>query len=424
MIRYFASDMIKRAEQLADIENSDFISFGEKIALLNEAYQKVYQAGVNKDNNAFVRYINTKSKVIPLPPDFHQIKAITLTHCGEITTILRRPANQSLNLLSYDIINNVLQINGETSGDTICIEYFPTPVSLTFPNKNLDLEISDEVADMHKSILVSRVDGDLVIRDLNDSSFTAVISHEDYPNITQYLMHIEDDFISFCNGTSTNLLYNLNKGEMTSYSLPIVIYRNKTYLYDDVAKKLLLPVHNRINGTIEFADLDIDLHGCQIAILSDDMTQFVGQNYNTGVYINDTLNDFDADKMFYWKDKVFLTNRTELLQVYDFQIRDKKTTQLESAAIAISGINDNTGYGYLGFRLGKYSLVSFFDDTELNFPKNIYFTYMAYLLALAFKSKQGSDTTQLAALTLDAENQFYDTLGRDDWGCTRITNVY
>jgi hypothetical protein len=73
MITYNASDIVKRAEQLADIENSDFISFSEKIALLNEAYQVLYQKGINKDVNAFVKYINTKDRVIQLPRDFYQL---------------------------------------------------------------------------------------------------------------------------------------------------------------------------------------------------------------------------------------------------------------------------------------------------------------------------------------------------------------
>ena len=49
---------------------------------------------------------------------------------------------------------------------------------------------------------------------------------------------------------------------------------------------------------------------------------------------------------------------------------------------------------------------------------------MSYLLALAFKSKQGSDTSQLAIQLDRAEETFYDTLARDDWNPTRITNVY
>ena len=41
MIRYNASDVIKKAKQLADLENSDFISWNESITLLNDAYQNI-----------------------------------------------------------------------------------------------------------------------------------------------------------------------------------------------------------------------------------------------------------------------------------------------------------------------------------------------------------------------------------------------
>ena len=87
MITYNASDIVKRAEQLADLENSDFISFSEKIALLNEAYQVLYQKGINKDVNAFVKYINTRDRVIQLPRDFYQLKAITMGHDKDIKVV-------------------------------------------------------------------------------------------------------------------------------------------------------------------------------------------------------------------------------------------------------------------------------------------------------------------------------------------------
>ena len=151
MITYNASDIVKRAMSLADIENSDFISFAEKIALLNEAYQTLYQKGLNKDVNAFVRYINTRNKVIQLPRDFYQLKAVTLGRDKDVRVILRRPANASFNTLSYDMINNTLQINGETSGGTVCVEYFPVPTTLTFPNVTKNLELQN-VLDMHKDI--------------------------------------------------------------------------------------------------------------------------------------------------------------------------------------------------------------------------------------------------------------------------------
>ena len=419
MITYNASDIVRRAMSLADIENSDFITFSDKITLLNEAYQTLYQKSLNKDVNAFVRYINTKDKIIQLPRDFYQLKAVTLGRDKDVKVILRRPANASFNTLSYDMINNTLQINGETSGGTICVEYFPVPTTLTFPNVTKNLELQN-VLDMHKDIYLEQDDAGVYIKTLSDAYYTRKVEFVTPPSadISKLLIHMEDDFITFSDSI-TQYLFDLNTEQVTETSLPVVIYNHKTYLYDSTNKKLLIP---NINVAVE--DLDIDLHNCTISVLSEDKTKYVGQNYNGGLFINGTRQDFNASKMFYWNDLVYLSNGSTLLAVYHFDRDYTENTLLDEAVISIVGIDDNTGYGYLGKRLNNYSLVSFFDDTQLNFPNNTYFVFMGYLLAFAFKAKQGSDTSQLAVQLEKAEETFYDTLARDDWNPTRIANVY
>ena len=419
MITYNASDIVKRAMSLADIENSDFISFAEKISLLNEAYQTIYQKGLNKDVNAFVRYINTRNKVIQLPRDFYQLKAVTLGRDKDVRVILRRPANASFNTLSYDMINNTLQINGETSGGTVCVEYFPVPTTLTFPNVTKNLELQN-VLDMHKDIYLEQDDTDVYIRSLSDTGYAKKVEFAKVPPVAipRLLIHMEDDFITFSDST-TQYLFDLNTEQVVETNLPVVIYNHKTYLYDSTNKKLLIP-----NISVAVEDLEIDLHNCTINILSEDKTKYVGQNYNSGLFINGAHQDFSASKMFYWNDLVYLSNGSALLTVYHFGRDFTENKLLDEAIVSIVDINDNTGYGYLGKRLNSYNLVSFFDDTQLNFPNNTYFVFMSYLLALAFKSKQGSDTSQLAMQLDLAEETFYDTLARDDWNPTRITNVY
>lgn len=416
MITYSASDIVRRAMSLADIENSDFITFSDKITLLNEAYQTLYQKGLNKDVNAFVRYINTRDKIIQLPRDFYQLKAVTLGRDKDVRVILRRPANASFNTLSYDMINNTLQINGETSGGTICVEYFPVPTTLTFPNVTKNLELQN-VLDMHKDIYLEQDDTGVYIKTLD---YVKKVELAKTPSvaITRLLIHMEDDFITFSDSI-TQYLFDLNTEQITETNLPVVIYNHRTYLYDSTNKKLLIP---NLNVAVE--DLDIDLHNCTINILSEDKTKYVGQNYNDGLFINGNLQSFSASKMFYWNDLVYLSNGSALLVVYHFDKDYIENTLLDEAIVSIVDIDDNTGYGYLGKRLNNYNLVSFFDDTQLNFPNNTYFVFMSYLLAFAFKSKQGSDTSQLAVQLERAEETFYDTLARDDWNPTRITNVY
>lgn len=416
MITYNASDIVRRAMSLADIENSDFITFSDKITLLNEAYQTLYQKGLNKDVNAFVRYINTKDKIIKLPRDFYQLKAVTLGRDKDVRVILRRPANASFNTLSYDMINNTLQINGDTSGGTICVEYFPVPTTLTLPNVTKNLELQN-VLDMHKDIYLEQDDTDIYIKTLD---YVKKVELAKTPSVAipRLLIHMEDDFITFSDSI-TQYLFDLNTEQITETNLPVVIYNHRTYIYDSTNKKLLIP---NLNVAVE--DLDIDLHNCTINILSEDKTKYVGQNYNDGLFINGNPQSFSASKMFYWNDLVYLTNGSALLVVYHFDKDYIENTLLDEAIVSIVDIDDNTGYGYLGKRLNNYNLVSFFDDTQLNFPNNTYFVFMSYLLAFAFKSKQGSDTSQLAVQLERAEETFYDTLARDDWNPTRITNVY
>ena len=416
MITYNASDIVRRAMSLADIENSDFITFSDKITLLNEAYQTLYQKGLNKDVNAFVRYINTRDKIIKLPRDFYQLKAVTLGRGEDVRVILRRPANASFNTLSYDMINNTLQINGDTSGGTICVEYFPVPTTLTLPNVTKNLELQN-VLDMHKDIYLEQDDTDIYIKTL-DYAKKVELAKTPSVAIPRLLIHMEDDFITFSDSI-TQYLFDLNTEQITETNLPVVIYNHRTYLYDSTNKKLLIP---NLNVAVE--DLDIDLHNCTINILSEDKTKYVGQNYNDGLFINGNPQSFSASKMFYWNDLVYLTNGSALLVVYHFDKDYIENTLLDEAIVSIVDIDDNTGYGYLGKRLNNYNLVSFFDDTQLNFPNNTYFVFMSYLLAFAFKSKQGSDTSQLAVQLERAEETFYDTLARDDWNPTRITNVY
>lgn len=444
MITYQSSDIIKRALQLADLENSDFLSFSEKIALLNEAYQTIYQKSINKDSNAFVRYINTSSKVINLPCDFYQLKAVTLNRGGYIRQVLRRPANGSLNDLSYDMINNVIQINGDVTGADICIEYFPQPSSLTFPNKDYLLDGLEDVLDANGDFyLVKGADNDsVVLRSFSDSSVNEDIS---ITGVNQYLIHMEQDFISFTNGTHS-YIFDLNTfvlSEDLGNENPIVFWNNRTYLSSPVYELLdpevltgyiiRTPILNT-DGTIAVnVKADImksvtkNIEGMSFVMLSNDMSKFIGFT-NSNVYVNQNVTPLPPNtykKMFYYRDLVYLvTPYSNFLTVYNFADDSWNNSTEKTAVVDIVKVDENTGYGLLGLKRGRYFMTSFFDDTVLNFPNNTYFVFMSYLLALSFKSKQGSDITELAVLAEQAENTFYDTLGRDDWNSTRITNAY
>lgn len=52
-------DIINRAKELADLQNSDFIGWKENVSLLNEAYNKLYTELINHKDKYFIKEVNT-----------------------------------------------------------------------------------------------------------------------------------------------------------------------------------------------------------------------------------------------------------------------------------------------------------------------------------------------------------------------------
>lgn len=418
MVKYFASDIIKRATQLADIENSDFISYSEKIALLNEAYQSLYQKGINKDINAFVRYIKTSNTVIQLPPDFYQLKAITIGNGVYMQQVLRRPANQSTTNLSYDIINNTLKINGHVTGGTITVEYYPTPTTLSFPNEDKELPYSN-IIDMRGQLYVA-VDNVNTVSVGDIATNDVVEINEENNALYQYKVHMNDDYIIFFGPTETKL-YNIANDNLITATHVVVEYKGQTFYYDDGS--LLFPD----SGT-EAYHIDIELPTADYIVLNDRQTKYIAWNKDGTISNGGAIEvKKPITKVYAFGDTVYLTTGTTYYAIYSFdkQVIVKETIS-KLPVISRVGTDYDTGYGLLCKKtLGNAKiLTSFQEDTELNFPNNTYFVFLSYLLALSFKTKQGSDTAQLVGLVDLAESTFYDTLQRDDWNSTRITNAY
>lgn len=412
MITYTSSDIIKRATQIADLENSDFISFNEKIALLNESYVALYQKLINKGDNAFLRYINTNKSIIDLPQDFYQLKAVLLNNNGYLQPIKRRPQNQNDKDLSYEIINNTLKINGHYSGGSISIEYYPTPVTLTFPSEKLSIPF-DNVLAMHNDWIITGIYNNdeltgLMLNNLNDNSINVELNGNK-------LIHVADDYV--VTKGDKYYLFNLKTGKTIETVYIPASFKSRMFLYND--SKLLMVENN----SIAYNDLPAIKDKVDLIMFSDDLKHFI---YKTDkVKIDDKEIELKQNpKHFYQKNESVIIT-TDSNYVVDVNYNgDYQEIIKNDCIIDVIKFDDNTGYGYLTQELNGYYVTSFFDDTELNFPNQMYFTLMAYLLAISFKIKQGSDISGLQLSYEKAEETFYDTLSNDDWNYTRITNVY
>ena len=471
MIRYNASDVIKKAKQLADLENSDFISWNESITLLNDAYQNIYQKSINKGNNDFVRVIQTSEKCINLPRDFYQLKALTLKQDRFNTPIMRRPQNGSFDDLSYDIYNNTLLINGYSSG-TIILEYYPTPVTLTLPNKDevIDLPIgSDEtLVGAYKNVyFVKRTDKEDPSKPLYNKTYIVAINRdtgeeakvaeqsiysEEYA-VSENILFSIGDYVLFTGihhdsvGSGTYKDFDCIIGlNIVDFSVNVQDRKDKydNYLalgfnfYDDTECDITVEAYSgkkRITSATIYGNYyDLKANNviipdkAFITVLSKDMKHsFSIDSEHLYLYV-DGEKVTSGKVMHVMGDSVYLQSNNKNYCTMLNISTNEKTSLIAPSKKPIwgtVGFDKQTGYGYY-YLLGDNKIVihSFLEDTELNFPNNMFFNYLAYSLALSFKVKQGSDISAFMPLLETAENTFYDSLTKDDWSFTRITNVY
>ena len=471
MIRYNASDVIKKAKQLADLENSDFISWNESITLLNDAYQNIYQKSINKGNNDFVRVIQTSEKCINLPRDFYQLKALTLKQDRFNTPIMRRPQNGSFDDLSYDIYNNTLLINGYSSG-TIILEYYPTPVTLTLPNEDevIDLPIgSDEtLVGAYKNVyFVKRTDKESLSKPLYNKTYIVAINRdtgeeakvaeqsiysEEYA-VSENILFSIGDYVLFTGihhdsvGSGTYKDFDCIIGlNIVDFSVNVQDRKDKhdNYLglafnfYDDTECNITVEAYGgkkRITSATIYGNY-YDLKANNVIIPEKAFITVLSKDMKHAFSIDSERLDLylDGEKVTSGKimhvmgDSVYLQSTSKnYCTMLDISTNEKSSLIAPSKKPiwGTVGFDKQTGYGYY-YLLGDNKIVihSFLEDTELNFPNNMFFNYLAYSLALSFKVKQGSDISAFMPLLETAENTFYDSLTKDDWSFTRITNVY
>ena len=293
----------------------------------------------------------------------------------------------------------------------------------------------DRFLDLRNNIYVTaNANNYITIGDITDSEVTEEIS-ENSPALYENFIYIEEDYVVFTDGTNQTL-YSLSGNGLITTTDKVVFYRHKTFLYDETAHTLKFPT-----GGVAYSGIDFNFGDTTLIILDEEMKTFVGLKYTTSDYVGSgvfvggrnietkelTSVKVRVTKFYNYKNLVYFMNGTSYLAAIDLSNISKpiQETIQESDVIDIVDIDDNTGYGYLTKRFGnRYNIMSFFEDTVLNFPNNTYFVFLSYILAVTFKTKQGSDTSQLASLYIQAEEAFYDSLQRDDWCSTRITSIY
>ena len=380
-----ASKLIRRAKQIADVANSDFLSYNELTDYLNASWKNVYQTIIQYNLNIFTVDANLvgSSGVYKLPFDCYQIKSVKNPYTG--VEIPRKADSESMYGSHYEIVNDNL-ILGSSCGP-VTITYWRKPYFLTFPNATLETNYNKsedtEILDVCKdAILVKDAENKYYIKSLlTDSKLDlSFIEPNEYEKI-----YLGNNFIIGINGPN----YEVKD-----------FYGNLVFHGDITADYFI----KSDDGVIYIGVLDTD----KVNILElDNVTEVTSIKFTSK-----PENIICIDNEFYFVEKDAMpigifdcrpayTTPDKNLHLINDQF-DRSKDIIEFVSIPTIGKLICTNYGFLDFSGKLYSNVP---DTQLSFPNNLFFDCISYDLAIRFLCKMNADSSGVENLNRNAWNQ-------------------
>ena len=397
MIKYTSKDIVDRAEQLADLQNSDFISDKEKSMLLNEAWISLYQKIVNAGDKAFIRTLSAYDGM-SLPSDFYQLASLYVEKDRQQIDKIN-PAQRS----GYSIINNVLHLSSDFDDVSVILEYWPAPKTIFYNSRKVEKKnfIAAPLAIVDEKYYVVNSSGYKLI----DYETGSILSDVYYNNDVicsngraGTYAFVSTDMNGFFKWTASGSSPNIYKTK------PLVIKGN-TVTYDDVK-----------------TDEDLSDYLAVIMDESEEILYFIDRNRK--VYDRNGNKIYYASNMevivtgiFCRNDGLYFNNGGNLYRILGNVVEEFPLSIYNFCCFV-----DDT-YCIVSFN-GQYYKMAYGFNTPLLYPNNIYYTILAYSLAISFKMKQQGDTAGLTAKYDEALSQFYDSISRDANQNYIIKDVY
>ena len=425
MFNMKTSDLFKRAKQLADLEGSDFISWNEAVNCINESNVGLYEKLINMGDNSFVKSYRTTKEEEELPADFWQLKGVFLWNNGNLQTINRRADNNGIHHLSYELRNGKLYLFGNPND--VLVEYFPKPEKLYFKPHDvaIGLDATSVCLDCHKHTFLCETE------DEEEHETLSIIDLDGIKTAKDFLQIAHSDIVRAF--ITENFVFVLTENDMTIYDImsgysatttgyaPLITESGKEFIIDTEGVIKYFHIGNGSFSASEITTVE-DIAGGEFYVCDDNLEDFYYIS-DGELYHNDTdLNTGDPKHMIYSEGKCYCLADTGFFVIENDEVKIiENSTGLN---VGFIGIDERTGYGYCTKKFGAYYVCPYCEDTPLNYPNSTYFQIISYILAIAFKSKQGADITLLQNQLAMIEQTFEETLGSDAFQFPRMGNVY
>ena len=374
---YTASDIIRAAKQIADLENSSFISWNENIRLLNESFTAIYQKLINKGDFTFTDEV-VISKEQHLPKNFYQVLSVLDNYN---TPVARYSIGMNDSQIWYKLINNKIILNGLSSAK---LTYFTKPQFLTYSAETivdaLPLQEDEEIKFACGNYVLTNKN----IWDIKEATIVKEAAETDiYVDAYGRTYSVNEKPIFYPDGRC----FKLTQNECTDTNCKVA-YTNaiENITFDGVYYYVRYS-----NGVINVFEQNNSSH---IEVIN---------GFSSNIYFNN-------NHKFYIKDNIVFVDD---ILMYDASIYNNQVYMLK--------IDLNTGYGLF---TNNNKILSAVVDTELDLPNNLYYNVLAYMLAFSYCCKQGKDVTYVNAQLNNNIETLYDTLTNDAFSQMKITNIY
>ena len=376
-MKYNISDIVKAAKQIADIENSDFISWNENIRLVNEAFTAVHQKLINKGDMTFVDEMNI-TKEQPLPENFYQVLSVLDNYH---TPVPRYSIGMNDSQIWYKLINNKLILNGLQSAK---LTYFTKPQFLTYPADTIVDALPLEEGEVIKFACGNYVLTNKNIWDAKEATIVRAAAETDvYVDAYGRTYSANEKPIFYPDGRC----FKLTQDSCTDANCKVAYSGDIENITFDGVYYYARYSNGNINVFEQNNPTNIDAL----------------EGFSSNIYFNN-------EHKFYIKDGVVFVDD---IPMYDASIYNNKVYMLK--------IDLNTGYGLF---TNNNKILSIAVDTELNLPNNLYYNVLAYMLAFSYCCKQGKDASYVSAQLNSNTELLYDTLTNDAFSQMKITNIY
>lgn len=438
MLKYTTQDIIDRAKELADLQNSDFITWAENMHLLDESYKKLYQEVINANDKYYVQTVNLSDLVIAgraekevryyLPEDFYQLQSITVDSGANV--VLKKATTESKSAFRYDFINDTLVLYGGVESRNPVISYYPVPKTLTVKAPEVQAVVEGYILDCNGSKYLTS--------ELTDTGTTIKVFDISSNVERAYTVAIQSAIVNGYLGhkaalliTSTEMYHlNLSTGALEDVTGGFPAKADgEVYVIDENT-----PSHNIYRGTNLTTAWKEDVIWTDPTRTGFELYTFNPEDLSVVYMISNNSIIECSEESYKAVDSVTNQDKMEWIKGSLFYVKDDVMKDGVSIidyrefdeVYGFNKVDYNTGYGISLSSLDDsyVHIKSCFIDTVLDFPNNFHFTYLAYQLAIAYKAKQNADASALITRSGEEAAQFYDSMSRDTAESFRIQNVY